>query len=144
MKFAMTNIAAGVILAAAATGAQAVAVTSLTIEEIGVVSGGLGTSAVASNLGGSFYFQATGVVPDGADTPYDFTSIGTPDGAIMPGTAQGNGAFATSFAYGAPFPAAEPNFQFRPNSCGGNQLGAGDACNAGGTLVLVLPITQGF
>ena len=87
---------------------------------------------MASNLGGSFYFQATGVVPDGADTAYDFTSVGTTDGAILIGQAQGNGAFATSFAYGAPTPALAPNFQFRPNSCGSNQLGAGALCGDGG------------
>ena len=113
MKFTMTKIAAGLLLAVAATGAQATQVTSLTIEEIGVASGGLGSSA-ASSVGGTFFFQnISGAQPNGASVGFNFTS---PAGANVIGPAQGNGAFATPFAYGG----ALPLFAFYPNSCGAN------------------------
>lgn len=114
MKFAMSKIVAGMALAFAATGAQAVAVTSLTIEEIGVASGGLGSSA-ASAVGGTFFFQnISGAQPDGATVGFNFTS---PAGGNVIGPAQGNGAFATPFLYGG---AVAPLFNFNPNSCGAN------------------------
>jgi hypothetical protein len=113
MKFTMTKIAAGLVLVAASMSAQATQVTSLTIEEIGVASGGLGSSA-ASSVGGTFFFQnISGAQPDGASVGFNFTS---PVGGNIIGGAQGNNTFATPFAYGG----ALPLFGFYPNSCGAN------------------------
>ncbi len=97
MKFTMTKIAAGLVLAAAATGAQAVTITSMTIEEIG--SSNVGTSAAGTG-GGVFYFGAeagNGSIPTGGKT---FVSAGSTDGAIIMGSVQDVGAFSNGFLYG--------------------------------------------
>lgn len=66
-------------------------IRSMTIEEIGLASGGLGTSAV-SNAGGEFF---------AADTPADsgFVSVGSVDGAIIMGQTQGMNAFTPGFSF---------------------------------------------
>lgn len=137
MKFTMTKIAAGLVLAIAASGAQAAAVTSLTIEEIG--ASGVGTSAAGTG-GGLFYFSTTSQQPDGSGG-ISFVSAGTTDGAIIPGTVQGNGAFATGFAYGGTTP------NFFANSCGANQTGCTTSLGAtynAGTLSLALSNFGGY
>lgn len=137
MKFTMTKIAAGLVLAIVASGAQAATVTSLTIEEIG--ASGVGTSAAGAG-GGLFYFATSGAVPDGSSGT-SFVSAGTTDGAILPGTVQGNGAFATGFIYGG----SAPNFF--ANSCGANQSGCTTSLGAsytGGTLTLDLANFGGY
>lgn len=138
MKFAMTKIAAGLILAAAATGAQADAVLSLTIEEIG--ASGVGSSAAGTG-GGLFYFATAGAQPDGS-SGIAFTSDGT-DGAILPGTVQASGAMSTGFLYS---PNPGPN-NFFPNSCGAAQSGCTGsigASYAGGVLTLNLASWGGY
>src|SRR3569832_2441786 len=62
-------------------------VQSLTIEEIGVASGGLGTSANFA-LGGEFNWVGTSI------SPYGFVSAGSTDGKILLGRRQGAGAGA--------------------------------------------------
>jgi len=75
--------------------AHASIIQSMTIEEIGVVSGGLGTSAV-SNVAGEFFAA-------GAPADSGFDSVGSLDGAIIMGQAQGMNAFTTGFIlYGGP------------------------------------------
>lgn len=66
-------------------------IKSMTIEEIGVTSGGLGTSA-ASNAGGEFF--AAGVPADSG-----FVSAGSLDGAIIMSQIQGMNAFTSGFAF---------------------------------------------
>lgn len=137
MKFTMTKIAAGLVLAAAVTGAQAAPgdVISLTIEEIG--ASGVGTSAAGAGAG-LFYFSTTGAVPDGS-SGISFTS-GT-DGGIIPGKVQANSEMATGFAYGG----STPNFF--ANSCGANQTGCTGAIGAtysAGTLSLNLADFGGY
>ena len=76
--------------------AQASIIQSITIEEIGVASSGLGTSALANNGGWGNYFTSSGsyLAP-----PAFFVSNGT-DGALVMGTTQGNGAISTGFIWG--------------------------------------------
>jgi hypothetical protein len=70
-------------------------IQSMTIEEIGVASGGLGTSAV-SNVGGEFF--AANVSSDSG-----FSSAGSIDGAIIMGQTQGINAFTPGFTiFGIP------------------------------------------
>ncbi|MGA9163498.1 MAG: PEP-CTERM sorting domain-containing protein [Thiobacillus sp.] len=69
--------------------AHASIIKSMTIEEIGVVSGGLGTSAV-SNRGGEFFVF-------GGPADSGFGSAGSLDGAIIMGQAQGVNAFTPGF-----------------------------------------------
>jgi hypothetical protein len=71
--------------------AHASIIKSMTIEEIGVFSGGLGTSAV-SNAGGAFF--AAGVPADSG-----FVSAGSIDGAIIMGQTQGMNAFTHGFTF---------------------------------------------
>src|SRR5512143_3610199 len=71
--------------------AHASIIRSMTIEEIGVVSGGLGTSAV-SNVGGEL--SAAGAPADSG-----FVSAGSIDGAILMGQAQGMNAFTPGFTF---------------------------------------------
>lgn len=64
----------------------------MTIEEVGVASGGLGTSAAFSG-GGNFAFSPSLL---GSTS---FTSAGSNDGAILMGTAQGDLAFTPGFVF---------------------------------------------
>jgi hypothetical protein len=98
--------------------AHASIIQSMTIEEIGIVSGGLGTSAV-SNLGGEFY---------GAGAPADsgFVSAGSLDGAIIMGQTQGMNAFTLGFAF-----VSNPAF---PHTLNGAPTGS----ITGGTMALDL------
>lgn len=93
-------------------------IKSMTIEEIGVASGGLGTSAL-SNAGGEFF-------AGGASADSGFISAGSLDGAIIMGQSQGMNAFTTGFTFfGTPA---------LPHTLGGAPTGS----IAGGTLVLDL------
>ncbi len=71
-------------------------IQSMTIEEIGVASGGLGTSGLTNGGGWGNYFYSSGTYPA---SPAFFTSNGT-DGALIMGTTQGNGAISTGFTWG--------------------------------------------
>jgi len=75
----------------ASTPSHASIIKSLTIEEIGIASGGLGTSA-ASNAGGEFF-----IFDDPAD--WGFVSTGSLDGAIIMGQVQGPNAFTPGFIF---------------------------------------------
>ncbi|MFP5408461.1 MAG: PEP-CTERM sorting domain-containing protein [Gammaproteobacteria bacterium] len=105
-------------LGLASTPSHASIIKSLTIEEIGLASGGLGTSAL-SNAGGEFF---------AAGSPADsgFISAGSLDGAIIMGQAQGLNAFTTGFTFSG-IPAL-------PHTLGGAPTGS----ITGGTLVLDL------
>lgn len=78
-------------------------VQSLTIEEIGVASGGLGTSANFA-LGGEFKWVGTSF------GPFGFVSAGSTDGKILMGRRQGAGAFTPGFGvFDSPTPVFFPN-----------------------------------
>lgn len=102
----------------AGTASHASIIKSMTIEEIGVASGGLGTSAL-SNAGGEFFAA-------GAPADSGFISAGSLDGAIIMGQAQGLNAFTTGFTFFG-MPAL-------PHTLGGAPTGS----ITGGTLVLDL------
>jgi hypothetical protein len=89
----ITRTLAGIALGCcmASNVAHASIIQSMTIEEIGVASGGLGTSAV-SDGGGEFF--AAGVPADSG-----FGSAGSLDGAIIMGQAQGMNAFTPGFTF---------------------------------------------
>lgn len=100
------------------TPSHASIIKSMTIEEIGVASGGLGTSAL-SNAGGEF-------IAAGASADSGFISAGSLDGAIIMGQSQGMNAFTTGFTFfGTPA---------LPHTLGGAPTGY----ITGGTLVLDL------
>jgi len=86
---ALAGIALGCCMASSM--AQASIIQSMTIEEIGIASGGQGTSAV-SNVGGEFF--ASGFPADSG-----FSSAGSLDGAIIMGQTQGMGAFTPGFTF---------------------------------------------
>lgn len=67
----------------------------MTIEEIGVASGGLGTSTNSSIGGEVRAYTPTGNLFSG--NPYSFISAGSIDGAIIMNTVQANGAFTVKF-----------------------------------------------
>lgn len=69
-------------------------IQSMTIEEIGVASGGLGTSA-SFNGAGEFSID-TGF---GFGAPSVFSSNGSSDGAIVMGKPQANGTFTPGFTF---------------------------------------------
>jgi hypothetical protein len=142
MKFTMTKMAAGLALAVAATGAQAVGVTSFTIQEIGGVAGMSLTSATAGTGGGLFYFGSEagdGVNAAGSKT---FVSTGTTDGAIIAnGVAQGNGAFATPFTYGGSVPSI---FNFYANTAGGGVTASWTGGDGAGTISVGLSGFGGY
>lgn len=77
-------------------GAHAASIQSMTIEEIGAASGGLGTSGLANGGGWGNYFDNSGAFPA---PPAFFTSNGS-DGALIMGTTQANGAISTGFFWG--------------------------------------------
>ena len=75
--------------------AQAASIQSMTIEEIGVVSGGLGTSALAGGGGWGNWRDRFGNI--GAAPAY-FTSNGV-DGSILMGTTQSNGSISQNIVW---------------------------------------------
>jgi hypothetical protein len=75
---------------------QAASIQSMTIEEIGVASGGLGTSELANGGGWGDWLPVDTYT---APTPAFFTSHGT-HGALIMGTTQANGAISTGFNWG--------------------------------------------
>lgn len=98
------NTLAGIALAGCMASSMAQAVTfytptasiqSMTIEEIGVESGGLGTSGLASGGGWGNYFSRPGVY---SAPPAFFTSNGT-DAALRMGATQANGAISTGLTW---------------------------------------------
>lgn len=115
LKKSVLSLAAGAAMLCGVGAAHAATVTSMTIVDISAQSSL--TSADASTAAGVFYFVIGGA-PDGAVQTggKTFTSVGTTDGAIIMGTTQGNGAFATSFTYGGPAP-------FYANTTGGAPTG---------------------
>lgn len=76
----------------------------MTIEEIGMASGGLGTSAIRDG-GGRFSFSDP---YQGMSSSFPFVSAGSSDNAIIMGTAQGDLAFTPGFIF-AGFVHAAPN-----------------------------------
>jgi len=89
---------AGIALAycMASSTVHAASIQSMTIEEIGIASGGLGTSALANGGGWGNYFSSPGTF---MASPAFFVSDGT-DGALIMGTTQTNGAISTGFNWG--------------------------------------------
>lgn len=85
----LVGIALGCCMAGNA--AHASIIKSMTIEEIGIASGGLGTSALSS-VGGEFFAA-------GASADSGFVSAGSIDGAIMMGQTQGMNAFTLGFTF---------------------------------------------
>lgn len=71
-------------------------IQSMTIEEIGVASGGLGTSGLASGGGWGDWLPAGMNAPNSSAF---FISDGT-DGALIMGNTQANGAISTGFNWG--------------------------------------------
>lgn len=88
------SLAFGCCLASSMTHASII--KSMTIEEIGVASGGLGTSGLAGGGGWGNHF--TGLGEYFAPNAF-FTSNGT-DGALIMGVTQANNAFSTGFNWG--------------------------------------------
>ena len=87
---ALAGIALGCCMASNVTHASII--QSMTIEEIGVASGGLGTSA--ASLGGGEFFAA-GIPADSG-----FNNVGSLDGRIIMGQTQGINAFTLGFTFG--------------------------------------------
>jgi PEP-CTERM motif len=98
--------ALGLILAMCMAPSRASVVQSLTIEEIGGASGGLGTSANFA-LGGEY---SIGGYSRG---PFGFVSAGSADGKILMGRRQGPGAFTPGFGI---FDDAGPAYLLFPNT----------------------------
>jgi len=69
---------------------HAASIQTLTIEEIGVTSAGLGTSAIYADGGFGDWIPSSGVY---TPAPAFFVSAGSADGAMVMGTTQGNGGF---------------------------------------------------
>ncbi|MHB1094018.1 PEP-CTERM sorting domain-containing protein [Thiobacillus sp.] len=69
-------------------------IQSMTIEEIGIASGGLGSSALF-NGAGEFAINA----PLGFGPPSTFSSSGSTDGAIVMGAPQAKGTFTPGFMF---------------------------------------------
>lgn len=99
--------------------AQASVIKSMTIEEIGFASGGVGTSA-AKLGGGQFSFIGS--------MPSSFTSFASSDGAMLMGKSQNDGEFTTGFLF---FPGVFIN----PNTQAGAPSGL---VNSDGALILNL------
>jgi hypothetical protein len=75
--------------------AQAASIQSMTIEEIGVASGGLGTSALAGGGGWGNWQDHFGNI----GVPAYFTSNGV-DGRILMGSTQANGSISQNIVWG--------------------------------------------
>ncbi len=145
MKFKKLLISSAIaaVIGVAASNASADSVASMSIEEIGTASSGLGTSAAGTG-GGVFYFSTEAQIPDGSNssspTTFNFTS---PPG-IINGTNQT--AVSTSFLYGG----TTALYTFQPNSCGASKpctptspTGLAATYNAG-TLTINLNDFGGF
>lgn len=78
-----------------ASSAHAATVQSMTIEEIGIASGGLGTSALAGGGGWGNWQDQYGNI---GSAPAYFTSNGT-DGRLMMGTTQTNGSISQNIVW---------------------------------------------
>jgi hypothetical protein len=93
----ITTIVGGVALGCCmvASVAQAASIQSLTIEEIGLASSGLGTSGNLSLGGETRAYDANGILFTG--NPFHFVSAGSADGSIIMGSMQGNDAFTLGF-----------------------------------------------
>ena len=103
MKY-ITKTLAGIALGCcmASSMAQAASIQSMTIEEIGVASGGLGTSANLSVGGEARIYDTSGTLFSGL--PFFFVSAGSTDGAIVMGSLQADGAFTLGFTQGSGYP----------------------------------------
>jgi hypothetical protein len=88
----LCGIAMGLCMAASV--AQAASIQSMTIEEIGPLSGGLGTS---SDQGGGGYVSAYSGL--GSLGSASFVSLGSADGALFMGEMQGAGDFSGGFLW---------------------------------------------
>jgi hypothetical protein len=120
--------------------ANAASVVSMTIEEIGTASGGLGTSTNGGSTplnGGIFFFSNTvsnpPVANGSANSPaVNFVSAGSTDGKITNGTTQQNNDFSLGFAWGG----AGTAFSFLPNSAGSSLTcaTAGTGCSGTGLV----------
>lgn len=77
-------------------------IQNMTIEEIGVASGGLGTSANLSIGGEARAYATNGELFTGM--PFFFVSAGSTDGAIVMGSVQANGEFTLGFTQGSGYP----------------------------------------
>ncbi|MGV8990526.1 MAG: PEP-CTERM sorting domain-containing protein [Thiobacillus sp.] len=91
--------------------AQASVIQSMTIEEIGVASGGMGSSQI-TNGGGRFSFNAPQSVSAMA-----FVSAGSTDEALFMNMVQGDLAFTPGFVFSV-------NIQVLPNTLNGAPTGA--------------------
>lgn len=80
----------------ASTQSHASIIQSMTIEEIGLASGGLGTSLIR-NGGGRFSFGGFQSPQSAGSIAFD--SAGSADGAIIMGTSQGDLAFTLGFLF---------------------------------------------
>lgn len=89
----LAGIALGCCMASSVV--QAASIQSLTIEEIGVASGGLGTSANLSIGGEARAYDSNGLLFTGE--PFHFVSAGSTDGAIVMGSVQANNEFTLGF-----------------------------------------------
>jgi hypothetical protein len=93
----ITRTLAGIALGCclASNVAQAASIQSMTIEEIGVASGGLGTSAFQSKGGEVRAFDPSGSLFQGDS--FGAVSTGSTNGAIIMGSTQGDNAFTLGF-----------------------------------------------
>ncbi|MEQ1662860.1 MAG: PEP-CTERM sorting domain-containing protein [Thiobacillus sp.] len=94
----ITNVLAGIALSfgMASNAVQAASIHSLTIEEIGIASGGLvGTSELSLGGGWGNWQNQSGVTPA---APAYFTSNGT-DGALLMGVSQANGSISQNIVW---------------------------------------------
>lgn len=92
----ITKTLAGLALACCMASSQAAPIQSMMIEEIGIASGGLGTSGLANGGGWGNTFSSTGTY---STPPSFFVSDGS-DGALVMGTTQANGTISTGFTWG--------------------------------------------
>lgn len=90
MKFAMTKIAAGLVLAAAATGAQAVAVSSITITGGDFSMGGPGSGACSTNPGDFSSFKCLTSGPGNTFNAGDGLGVKSDSTPISPTATQFN------------------------------------------------------
>jgi len=98
-RIAKTLVGVGLGCCMASGGAQATTVSqieSLTIQEIGLSSGGLGTSSASNTAGGLTIYDASGALYGTTIPAAWYSSAGT-DGAIIMGVQQGNKAFTPNF-----------------------------------------------
>lgn len=74
--------------------AHATVIQSLTIEEIGITSGGVGTSQIAGGGGWGDFIPASGSY---LPSPAYFVSAGSSDGGLVMGITQGDGMISPGF-----------------------------------------------